>query len=106
VEKPFDLEVVDALVARAVHLSLGGSFSDPAEPWHRAERIAGQILSSYKCAEISGFDASILVSAGFRLATKLCCRILSDPLRTHRGGAKRDVNSILTWMNRRRQEGS
>ena len=104
-EKPFDMEVVDALVTRALQQSLGSSFPNPAAPSLRAELIAGQIISKQKWADMNDSDGSLLVSAGFRLAIKLCCRVLADPLRTHRGGARHDVNSVLTWLDQRRQDG-
>jgi hypothetical protein len=100
-DKLFDMAVVDVLCARALQLSLGSSSLDPADPPHCAERLAGQILSSQKRTKMDRSDGSILVSAGFRLAIKLCCRILADPLRMHRGGARRDVNSVLTWLDKR-----
>ena len=103
-EKPFDMEVVDALVARALQQSLGKSSPDPAVPSLRAELIAGQIISRQKWTDINDSDGSFLVSVGFRLAIRLCCRVLADPLHVHRAGIRRDVNSILTWLEHRRRQ--
>jgi hypothetical protein len=71
-EKPFDMEVVDALVARALRVSLRSSSPEPADPSHRVEEIAGRILSRQKCADMNGSNESVHASAGFKLAFKLC----------------------------------
>jgi hypothetical protein len=105
VEKPFDMNLVDALVARALQQSFDIRSLEPVDYPNRADGIASRILSSSMNAESNGPIESSLVSAGFRLATKLCCRILADPFRVHRGGVRRDVNSILTWLEQRRRDG-
>ena len=104
-EKPFDVELVDAMVARALQQSFDIRSLEPADHPSRADGIASQILSSTMNIELDGTIESSLISAGFRLATKLCCRILADPFRLHRGGVRRDVNSILTWLDERRRDG-
>ena len=102
-EKPFDLELVDALVARALQHSFDVRSLDSAD-LNRADMIAWRILSGTMNAELRGPVGSRFVSAGFRLATKLCCRILADPFRVHRGGVRRDVSSILTFLDQRRRD--
>jgi hypothetical protein len=102
VEKPFDIELVDALVARALQQSFDVRSIELAD-LKRADGIAVRILSGTTNAESQSPIESSLVSAGFRLATKLCCRILADPFRVHRGGVRRDVSSILTWLDQRRR---
>jgi hypothetical protein len=104
VEKPFDMELVDAMVARALKQSFEIRFIEPADYPNRADGIACRILSSTMKAESNGAIESSFLSAGFRLATKLCCRILADPFHVHRGGVRRDVNSVLTWLDRQRTD--
>ena len=104
-EKPFDMELVDALIARAIQQSFDIRSLEPADYPNRADGIASGILSGTMSAKSNGPIESSLVSAGFRLATKLCCRILADPFRVHRGGIRLDVNSILTWLDQRRRKG-
>ena len=103
-EKPFDVDLVDALIARALQKSFDiGSF-EPADPSRRAEGIAGRILSGRSNFESNTVDESWWVLAGFRLAIKLCCRILADPFHVHRSGVRRDVNSVLTWLDQRHRK--
>ncbi len=103
-EKPFDMDVVDALIARALHQALGVVQPKPVDLPYRAEALASQMLSSRASVETDGLERSIYVTAGFRLAMRLCCRILADPLRAQRGGIRRDINVVLNWIDQVRED--
>lgn len=102
-EKPYELEAVDALVTRSLQHSFDVGIAESVDHPLRAEGLAVRILSIN--SETSSSDESWLLTAGFRLAMKLCCRVLADPFRMHRGGVRRDVNSVLTWLDHRRRDG-
>jgi hypothetical protein len=103
-EKPFDLEVVDALIARALRQTQGIDHSEPSDLPFSSEWLATRILVTSTDVPLDAYDGSAYASAGFRLALRLCCRILADPLRVHRGSVRRDINSVLIWLNRSRKE--
>ena len=102
-QRPFEMGVVDALIANALQKSFDIGSPALPDPPHRAEGLAGRILSSRADIEIFGYDPSVHVIAGFELAVRLCCRILADPFRVHPGGVRRDVNLVLTWLDRHRE---
>jgi len=102
-QRPFDMEVVDAMVARALTQALGIQLPESVNPPIRSEVLAARILISRADVATHGYDGTVYVCAGFRLAIRLCCRILAEPFSVHRGGAKRDVNAVMTWLNRSRE---
>lgn len=103
-QRPFEHTIVDALLANSLQGALRIEARDPADPPYRAEALAAQILTKPYDARAFGYDGSMHVSAGFRLAMRLCCRVLAEPLRSQPGGVRRDVQLVLTWLERWREE--
>src|ERR1700736_3676784 len=105
-EKPFELSVVDALVANALRKAVRVKADDGSPSAYQSEVIAGTLLCGVGKRGLSGNDRATYLIAGFRLALRLCCRILADPLRVHAAGIRRDVKeaeqSLAMWREERR----
>jgi hypothetical protein len=97
-QRPYDLDIVDGLIAsqlrRAMHIEL----LEPADPPYVAEAHATQLLIRRRAKHVLGSDGSIHLVAGFRLAISLCCRVLADPLRTQTPGVRRDLERVMNWL--------
>jgi hypothetical protein len=87
-ERPFDLHVVKALVARAIKGASGES-RDVGDWSSKMEGIASEALSDPARREITSHPGRLHALAGFELAVRICCRVLADPLHTHGSGVKR-----------------
>ena len=103
-QRPFDYDIVDALLASSLRTAMRIELREPADPPNVAEALATQLLIRLRDIRVMGNDGSVHLIAGFRLAMRLCCRVLADPLRTHSRGVKRDVEYVLTWLERWRQD--
>lgn len=105
-QRPFEITIVDALVATSLRKALANVAQEGWEGERQAEAIAVQILCDPGDAVIAGHDGSVHVMAGFRLAMRLCCRVLSDPLHVHTSGTRRDVKDAMSlvdeWRNDRK----
>ena len=99
-ERPYELSVVDALVANSLRVALRMELTEPADPPFVAEAFAVQALRSRLRRDSRG-DESVALTAGFRLALSLCCRVLADPLRTHGRGVRADVQRVHGWLTDR-----
>jgi hypothetical protein len=97
-QRPFDLDIVDGLLASQLRQAMHIELLEPADPPNVAEALATQLLIRRRGKHTLGSDGSIHLIAGFRLATSLCCRVLADPLRTHTPGVRRDVERVLRWL--------
>ena len=98
-QKPFDLELVDALIVSALRKAYGYDADDCSESPNRAETVAAGILIRPGDAWLPAHDGSVHLFAGFRRALRLCCRVLADPLHVHSSGVRRDVKSVYAWLD-------
>src|ERR1700694_209005 len=96
-EKPFDLELLNLLVARAIADAVrlqrveGATRAD-------SEGIAAFALLGSKHLKSAACEKKVHIAAGFRLAMLICRRLLADPLHGHRGGIKRDIAGVQRWL--------
>jgi len=102
-EKPFELSVVDALVANALRKAVRVKTDDGSRSAYESEVIAGTLLCRVGKRGLTGNDRATYLIAGFRLALRLCCRILADPLRVHSAGIRRDIKDAEHWLDASRE---
>jgi len=99
-ERLFDLEVLNLLVASAMAEAaglervVGTSATEP-------EAIAAFALLGPNELKTTARGEKLHLSAGFRLAMLICRRIFADPLHGHRGGIKRDIAGVQRWLQDR-----
>ena len=103
-ERPFEHGIVDGLVASSLRIAMRIELREPADPPYVAEALATQLLIRPRDMRLFGDDGSVHLIAGFRLAMLLCCRVLAAPLHAHPRGVKRDVDHVLTWLERWRKD--
>jgi hypothetical protein len=99
--KPFDVQAVSLVLAGAVEQA----FDAEPEDANDDDRVA-QLLASYLTID----GGSIPFVGGFKLAVRLCCVVMSDPLRVHRLAVLKAVDDIhnemerdLKWMRSKRE---
>jgi len=106
-EKPFELSIVELLIANSLRKAVRVTSGLVIEAPHEAETIACDLLCKPRDASVAGYDGTAHVMAGFRLALRLCCRIFADPLRVHTAGVRRDVKDaeqcLDSWREERRE---
>lgn len=90
-ERPFELSVVDTLVANALKKAVRVKTNDESRSAYESEVIVGTLLCRVGKCGLSRNDRATYLIAGFRLALRLCCRILADPLHVHPAGVRRDI---------------
>jgi|SRR5580700_11864818 hypothetical protein len=105
-QRPYETAIVDALIAASLRKAVGSSHTDDLDEAANAESLALRILCDPEDAILAGHDGSVHAIAGFRIALRLCCRVLADPLHVHAAGVRRDVREarslVQEWRNDRK----
>jgi len=99
--EPYDIDIVDGLLASALRSVLDAEQRESADPPYVAETLATQLLTCKHNVGPDGYDGSIHLIAGFRLAVSLCCRVFADPLRSDSNAVRRDVDRSIRWLHNR-----
>lgn len=97
-QRPYDVSIVDGLIANSLRRALSVELQEDADPPYIAEALAVQVLRRRLRGNLRLGDGSVSLVAGFRLALVLSCRVLADPLRTQPGGVRRDVERVVRWL--------
>jgi hypothetical protein len=98
-QRPFDKDLVDSVIASSLRKAMRIELLEPADPPYVAEALATQLLIRCRDKRILGSDGSIHFIAGFRLALNLCCRVLADPFHAHPRAVQREVELVNLWLN-------
>lgn len=101
-DRPYEIDRVDALVASSIRIAMRIEQREPADPPFVAESLAAQLLIRRRDATTRGTDGSVHLIAGFRIAMMLSCRVLADPFRTHSRGVQGDFRRVAIWLEKAR----